>query len=310
MDNAVLAQGMANPVAVHPTNPPIHALHDWYTPCTISLLVCIPKRGTLRFADNETRMKQKNYYEILGLPETASAADIKKTFRSLAKECHPDHHPGDATAEARFKDISEAYEVLGDAEKRRKYDELRRYSTGGQKEGSMSYEEFLRRFGGARSSDDREFTWGFGGSSLDDIFSGLFGGRGARTQQSRQKQRATRGNPFGKPAQPAAQEPQPTGDPFFKRKGSDAYVDIAINIAQALLGSKIRVRTPGGASVHVKIPAGIEPGRVLRVPGMGFTDRGSTGDLYIRTRLLIPTNLTPEQMEAVRRFADAMDMRH
>jgi DnaJ-class molecular chaperone len=274
-------------------------------------------------------MKQKNYYELLGVSETATEPEIKKAFRTLAKECHPDRHPGDAAAEARFKDINEAYEVLGDADKRRKYDELRRYSSGGGQQGSMSYEDFLRRFGGARSADNREFTWGFGGSSLDDIFANLFGGSGARAA-SRQKQRGSRSNPFsggnpfgganpfsggnpfsrGQAKETIPTEPQPTADPFFKRKGDDAYVDITINLAQALLGSKIRVRTPGGASVHVKIAAGIEPGRVLRVPGMGFSDGGRTGDLYIRTKLVIPATLTDEQREAAVRFAEAMGMKH
>jgi curved DNA-binding protein CbpA len=103
-------------------------------------------------------MKQKNYYDILGVPETAVVDEIKAAYRKLAKECHPDRNPGDAAAEARFKDISEAYEVLSDAGKRKKYDELRRYSSSA-KPGEMSFDDFIRRFGGERTGDEREFTW-------------------------------------------------------------------------------------------------------------------------------------------------------
>ncbi|MDT8324159.1 MAG: DnaJ domain-containing protein, partial [Bacteroidota bacterium] len=125
-------------------------------------------------------MQQKNYYEILGVKENASSEEIKKAYRRLAKEYHPDRHQGDAQAEAKFKEIGEAYDVLKDAGRRRKYDELRRYSSG-QAQESMSYEDFMSRFGGQRSGSSEEFTWGFGGDSMDDIFSALFGGaRSAR----------------------------------------------------------------------------------------------------------------------------------
>ncbi|MBL0176237.1 MAG: J domain-containing protein [Ignavibacteria bacterium] len=266
-------------------------------------------------------MKQKNYYETLGVLETASAAEIKAAYRKFAKKYHPDKNPGDATAEARFKDLSEAYEVISDPEKRKRYDELRRISTKGPAEESMSYEEFIRRFGGQErttASAEDDFNWGFDGSSLDDIFSTLFGGRpqsGRRPQPRPQQARAPRrpaprafdarfaGEPEG------SGDPQPTEDPFFKRKGRDAYVDITINIAQATLGSTIRVRTPSGKSVHVKIPAGTQPETVLRVKGMGFRDGTGAGELYIRTHLGVPTALTAEQEHMMRDLALSLNLR-
>lgn len=269
-------------------------------------------------------MKQKNYYEILGVSENASESEIKQAYRKLAKEYHPDRHPGDATAEAKFKELGEAYDVLKDADKRKKYDELRRYGSG-QAQGSMSYEEFMNRFGGQHQSGAEEFTWGFGGDSLDDIFSTLFGGG---TRGSRRKRRTTSypGGGFhfsfsgteplhetpprsGGQASPP-NEPQTTADPFFKRKGADAYVDIPINLAQALLGSTVRVRTPGGKKANVKIRPGTQPEAVLRLRGMGFEDRGRTGDLYIRTHLKLPEELTEAQRKKFATLFKDMGMKY
>jgi DnaJ-class molecular chaperone len=255
-------------------------------------------------------MKQKNYYDILHVPETATEDEIKKAYRKLAKEFHPDRHPGESEAEAKFKEVGEAYEVLKDPEKRRKYDELRRYGSG-QAQGSMSYEDFMSRFGGYqdRSGATEEFNWGFGGG-LEDIFSQLFGGSSSRTR--RPAQRSDRFHfDFGSAhGNRESAEPQATGDSFFKRKGDDAYVDIPINLAQALLGSTIRVRTPQGKKVNVKIAAGTQPEAVLRVRGMGFSDRVRSGDLYIRTHLNIPVNLTEEQKKLAATLLNALGLRH
>lgn len=252
-------------------------------------------------------MEQKNFYDILGVSESASADEIKKAYRRLVKEHHPDRHPGDAGAEARFKELGEAYDVLKDPEKRRKYDELRRYGAG-QAPGSMSYEDFMSRFGGYRSeSGVEEETWGFGGG-LDDIFSQLFGGRHSGTRREsagRESVRRPRSGGFrfdfgggqhaGQAQASPSDEPVPTADSFFKRKGDDAYVDIPVNLAQVMLGSTVRVRTPQGKKVNVRIAAGTQPEAVLRLRGMGFADRGRQGDLYIRTHLRLPEPGDEEQ---------------
>ena len=255
-------------------------------------------------------MEQKNYYDILGVTETAGADEIKQAYRRLAKEHHPDRHAGDAGAEARFKEIGEAYEVLKDAEKRRRYDELRRYGAG-QAQGSMSYEDFMNRFGGYRDEGGRqeEFTWGFGGG-LDDIFAQLFGGSGSGSRRGgRRGFRFDFGGAQGHGSHSAQQEAASTPDAFFKRKGRDAYVDIPINLAQALLGSTIRVRTPQGKKVNVRIAPGTQPETVLRVPGLGFADVGAPGDLYIRTHLRLPADLDAEQKERLEALFRDMGMK-
>ena len=257
-------------------------------------------------------MKQKNYYEILGVSETASESEIKNAYRKLAKTYHPDKNPGDPSAEAKFKEIGEAYETLNDPEKRKRYDELRKYSGRGGSGESMSYEEFMRRFGGQRpspgGSQDSSF-WGFDGSSLDDIFSSLFGGQRARQRTTRRPQQQSYEYRFANDRESNA-EPQPTDDPFFKRKGVDAYADVTINVAQAMLGSTIRVRTPSSQHVHVKIPAGTQPETALRIAGMGFQGDREKGDLYIRIHLRIPAGLTDRQIEKTRELAASLNLRY
>jgi DnaJ-class molecular chaperone len=260
-------------------------------------------------------MKQKNYYDVLQVSENASEEEIKKAYRKLAKEYHPDRHPDNPSAEARFKEIGEAYEVLKDREKRRKYDELRRYGSGSASD-SMSYEEFMNRFGGyQKDTGAGEFNWGFGGG-LEDIFSELFGGAAGRSGRKARRGGRTVHFDFGAPRQGAPRQgaprqgaPQETHDSFFKRNGDDAYVDIPINLAQAMLGSTIRVRTPQGKRVNVKIAPGTQPEAVLRVRGMGFNDRGRAGDLLIRTHLTIPAEMTEKQKKQAASLFRDMGMR-
>jgi molecular chaperone DnaJ len=254
-------------------------------------------------------MQQKDFYKVLGVSEQASESDIKQAFRTLAKEYHPDKKPGDAASEAKFKEISEAYEILHDTEKRRKYDELRRYSSGHNR-GSMSYEDFMSRFGGQASGKSEEYTWGFGGDSMEDIFSTLFGGRKRRPRRGAQQQGGASHFDFTGSQKNRESEQRVAEDPFFKRKGNDAYVDIPINLAQALLGSTIRVRTPQGKKVHVKIPAGTKAEAVLRLRGMGFYERGPAGDLYIRTHLKLPEELSDEQRQEIERVLGGWGMKH
>lgn len=258
-------------------------------------------------------MKQKNYYEILGVLETASESDIKSAYRKLAKKYHPDKNPGDPSAEGKFKEIGEAYETLHDPEKRKKYDELRKYTGPGASADSMSYEEFMRRFGGQRpraNEGQNENTWGFDGSSLDDIFSSLFGGQRTRQRSARRPQQQQAYEYRFDNEREGSAEPQPTDDPFFKRKGADAYADVTINVAQAVLGSTIRVRTPSNQHVHVKIPAGTQPETALRVAGMGFESGRQKGDLYIRIHLRIPSGLTEDQIEKMRELAASLNLRY
>ncbi len=255
-------------------------------------------------------MPTKDYYKALGVAESASAEEIKKAYRDVAKKYHPDKNPGDKSAEEKFKEASEAYDTLSDPEKRAKYDRIRKlgghpgggggYGFGGGGGDEMSYEEFMRRFGtqaqrerygGGAAGGGRGAGRGIGDFSIDDIFGNLFNRR-------------------GKSAQPEPDEPQPTDDPFFKRKGDDAYVELTINLAQALLGSRVRVRTPAGKKVTVTIAPGTESGKLLRVPGMGFPHATAAGDLFIRIHVTMPKNLSEEQREQAKALALALGLKH
>lgn len=250
-------------------------------------------------------MQNKDFYQALGVAEGASAEDIKKAYREIAKKYHPDKNPGNKAAEERFKEASEAYDTLSDPEKRAKYDKLRKLGAGGFGGGAgfgagapgMSYEEFMRQYGTAaqreRYSNKGNGSRGFGDFSIEDLFGNLFGG----SKRSR-------------PAEVETDEPQPTDDPFFKRKGLNAYVDMPINIAQAILGSRVRVRTPSGKKVTVKIAPGTDPEKQLRVPKMGFQGPEGTGDLFIKLHVTVPKNLTPEQREQMEKLAEALGLRY
>jgi molecular chaperone DnaJ len=244
----------------------------------------------------------KDYYQALGVAEGASEEEIKKAYREIAKKFHPDRNPGDKTAEEKFKEASEAYDTLGDREKRAKYDRLRKIGGGGiggfggaaGGESAIDFEEFMRRYGGPNQAGRGQRTKP-GDFSFEDLFGNLFGGKG------REKARAEA---------PTATAPQPTEDPFFKRLGDDAYVDVRINLAQALLGSKIAVRTPQGKRVTLRLKAGLDVEKALRVPGMGYEGAGRRGDLYVRLHLAIPKNLTDEQTEAARKLAEALGLKY
>lgn len=247
-------------------------------------------------------MQGKDYYQVLGVAESATADEIKKAYRKIAKENHPDTNPDDSAAVERFKAATEAYDTLSDPEKRKKYDQLRKLgATGGgfgfgnsgnrrtrtytNDTGSFDddYADFMRQYGTQSQKERHGGSSGGGFGSLEDLFGNLFGGG--------------RGGASSTTAQPQSNEPQPTDDPFFKRKGNDAYVDLNINVAQALLGSKVKVRTPSGKHVTVTIPAGTESGKVLRVSSLGYDSLAGTGDLYITLHLRVLKNLTEDQTE-------------
>lgn len=249
-------------------------------------------------------MASNDYYKALGVPETATLDEIKKAYREIAKKYHPDRNPGDAAAEEKFKAATEAYDTLSDTGKRTKYDQLRRFGgagrfTGGSYGGGteeMTYEEFMRKFGTSaqreRYGSGKTTGRSGGGFSINEMFENLFGGK-------RDTREAV-----------ASDEPQPTDDPFFKRKGNDAYVELTVNLAQAVLGSKVRVRTPSGKKVTVTISPGTDPEKLLRVPKMGYAAGSPEGDLYIRIHVSIPKDLTDEQRELMEQFAAALGLRH
>ncbi|HEX7124091.1 MAG TPA: molecular chaperone DnaJ [Gemmatimonadaceae bacterium] len=375
----------------------------------------------------------RDYYAVLGVSSTASQDEIKKAYRRLARRYHPDANPNDPKAADRFKEISEAYQVLGDAQKRKQYDDMRRLGA------------FGAGFGGARPRGGPAggarpgagpgpgaggFRWqdfdigGLGG--IGDLFSSMFGGaRGAgrgREAERGQTVETTLEVPFrvaatggkvpitlevneecgtckGSGAAPGASvkvcpecngrgvisfgqggfavnRPCPmcmgrgqipsercptcsgsgevrtskrinvtvppgtdTGtkirlkaqggrgasggppgdllitfqvlpDRFYRREGLDLIATVPLNIAQATLGTKIRVTTLGGQRVAIRIPPGTPSGKRFRVRGHGITKDDRKGDLIVETQITVPEKLTEEQERMMREFAEAGGLKY
>ncbi len=216
-------------------------------------------------------MEYKDYYKILGVGQNAGTDEIKKAYRKLAKQYHPDSAKGDRKkAEERFKEISEAYEVLGDAEKRRKYDEMMEQI----KNGGFNPSDFTGFTGsGGNGSGVYTYTWsgGDGGfpDGFSDFFNMFFGGMGASPEEDIFRPRAAsrRG---GK----------------LRLDGEDLEDAIAIGVYEAFSGASRTLRI-GGRTIEVKIPAGIMSGERIKVAGQGMPGRngGKNGDLYLQIRI-------------------------
>src|SRR5439155_113379 len=221
----------------------------------------------------------KDYYQVLGVSETATVDEIKKAFRRLAKQYHPDRNPKAQAAE-RFKEINEAHDVLSDPEKRKKYDQLRRYGA------------FAGR--GAGPGGGGGGAYGNAGVDFDLSDLGSFGGlgkvpsqrcptcngNGEVTVQKRLVITVPPGTDDGTRLRLKGQGTKGKGDVvvvvqvepdrFFRREGAlDLVGVVPINVAQALLGSKVRVKTLDGRRVVLKIPPGTQHGQKFRIPGQG-----------------------------------------
>ena len=361
---------------------------------------------------------EKDYYAALGVSKDASAADIKKSYRKLARKYHPDANQGDATAEERFKEVSEAYDVLSDTAKRKEYDEARAlFGSGG-----------FRMPGGAGGPGGATFDFGDlfggagggGGGGLGDLLGGLFGGRrsgGAGPRRGADVEaevtlsftdaaegatvplqlsgpqvcptcagtgakpgttprvcpactgtgmtmRNQGGFAFSEPCRQcrgrglliddpcatcggsgqaittrtlraripagvadgqrirlkgkgeAGSRGGPAGDllllvhvsghDVFGRKGHNLTLNLPVSFSEAALGATVKVPTLGGPPVSVKIPAGTNSGRTLRVRGKGLHKRdGSNGDLLVTVEVAVPKKLNKEAKEALEAFAAA-----
>jgi DnaJ-class molecular chaperone len=237
-------------------------------------------------------MQPKDYYKILGVSETATADEIKKAYRKIARSSHPDRNPGNPAAEERFKEASEAYEILSDAEKRHKFDAFRRY--GGFAPGGGEAQGFPGGFesmpGGFRvhqnqgEMGDLNFSDLFGedprfASIFEQIFAQM-GPAGASPGGGRSRRgafgaRRPRRSPRNDGAESVA------GDRFFERDGLDVHCTIWLKLEQLERGAKVKVRTPSGKKALVRIPAGFQIGAVLRLPGFGLHEDGRQGDQYV-----------------------------
>jgi len=229
-------------------------------------------------------MQAKDYYKILGVEENVTPEQLKKAFRKIAQQSHPDTHPGDKAAEERFKEASEAYDILSDAEKRQKYDALRRYGFGPAGfEGAPGYGQAQGFPGGYRvrfdtgNLQDFDFADIFAEDSpYSSLFEQLFEQMGGTRTRTRTARRGTRAHPRPETRGNGSRE-----DSFFRPDGIDVHVTIWLKLEQLEKGAKVKVRTPSGKKALVKIPPGTKIGTVLRLPGMGLTDDGRTGDEYV-----------------------------
>jgi curved DNA-binding protein len=220
-------------------------------------------------------VQYKDYYETLGVPRGASDAEIKKSFRKLAREFHPDVAKDKKRAEEKFKEINEAYEVLSDPAKRKKYDELgANWKSGAEFRPPPGHGGFPggQAFRG-QGQGGEDFEFQFGGTGFSDFFEQIFGSR-------------MRGGGGGSRGGFRPQE--------YAERGADIEGDIMVTLEEAMRGSvrEVNVRRPVGRATktetyQVRIPPGVSEGQKLRVAGRGESGSGGgeSGDLYLRVRL-------------------------
>ncbi len=282
---------------------------------------------------------EKDFYKVLGVDKKATPDEIKKKYRSLARDLHPDKNQGDSAREEKFKAVSEAYDILSDSKKRAEYDEARamferggfRAPTGGQYQGG-------------------DFSDIFGGGNPQDIFANLFGGgrRGPRKGSDLQTESTitfkesvygttldlklnTDGNG---PQNISARVPAGVNDgakirvkgkgapgeggagdlfiqlhvkphPIFSRKGEHLTLTLPVTFAEAALGADLKVPTLSGDDVTVRLAPGTPTGRVLRVKGRGIKKGAITGDLLITIEVQVPRRVEGKAEEAIKAFAQA-----
>ncbi len=205
----------------------------------------------------------KDFYRILGVDKSVSDAELKKAYRKLARQYHPDSNQGDAKAEGRFKEISEAYSVLSDAEQRREYDQIRamgsgaRFTAGGSGSQGGGFEDvFGGLFNGGGGARQR-------GGNFDDLLGGLFGGNQP-------------GGGFGQPSGGFRGFGGPT-------PGRDITANTTIDFVTATQGDTVRLQAADGKPITVRIPAGVSDGQKIKLRGRGepSPDGGEAGDLVL-----------------------------
>ena len=289
---------------------------------------------------------KRDYYEVLGVPKTASDDEIKSAYRKLAKKYHPDLNPGDKAAEEKFKEVGEAYEILSDKDKRARYDQFGHAGVdpnygagagggfgggfgGGVDLGDLFGDLFGGGFGGQpqpRKGQDMNVTLNV---TFDEAFNGtekritvrIPGKSESDTHTVKVPAGAVDGGRVRLKGQGALGENGgPAGDllittkidehPYFGRDKADVTVTLPVTVAEAALGASIVVPTPDGKKIKVKVPAGTQDGKVLTIKGKGAPDvknKGQFGNLKIRVAVEVPTEMNEAQTKAMEDFQAATD---
>jgi DnaJ-class molecular chaperone len=278
-----------------------------------------------------------DYYDTLGIKRDASEDEIKKAYRKLARQYHPDRNPGDKQAEAKFKEVQVAYDVLSDKKKRAQYDQFGAEGPpGGFPGGGPGGTTFRWETGDGMNIDPNEifsqiFGGGFGGAPPR----GRRGGRARRPQPAEDMetevsipfQTAALGGSIdlrvgdrelgvkipagiedGKKLRLAGQAPG-GGDlwvtirvqphPYFRREGNNLILEVPLSLPEAVLGTKVDVPTLDGTRLTVKVPPGASSGTRLRLRGKGING----GDQFIETKVVVPVPANDRSRELIEEFA-------
>ena len=280
---------------------------------------------------------EKDFYKILGVSKDVSDAELKKVYRKLAREFHPDSNQGNPKAEARFKEISEAYSVLSDKDQRAEYDQMRAMGSGPRFTGGQGFQGGGAGFPGGAAGFEDVFSNLFGGG-------GGFGGFGGPQRGADMTHRATidfidsikgttlklnfdRGGqvqvkiPAGiqdgqKVKVRGKGQPSPNGGepgdllvsvhvkphPVFIRDGINLRVTVPVTFVEASIGATIQVPTLGGEPVKLKVAPGTPNGRVLRVKGKGVESSKGTGDLLATVEIAVPSHLSEKAKKKLEEF--------
>ena len=227
-----------------------------------------------------------DYYKILGVDKSIDQKDVKKAYLKRAKQFHPDLHPDDPKAKAKFQALNEAYDVIGDPEKRRKYDQYgeqwRQADTFGANGG----------FGGSGGNPFGGFDFSSfsGGGGFSDFFEQLFGGKGSRGRGFSGFQGFAGNGGF-------------SGNAGQRTNSGEMNATVSIDLYTALLGGEVMITLSNGSKVKMKIKPETQPGTKVRLRGKGY-DRGdgTFGDLIITYQVKLPTNLTDRQKDLLRQM--------
>ena len=220
----------------------------------------------------------KDFYSVLGVSKDASPEDVKKAYRKLARTYHPDQNPGDAAAEKKFKDITEANSVLSDPEEREQYDAIRamgsgaRFTAGGPAGGTggAGFEDIFGDLFNGGGGGRRRYTTSSGGG-FEDLFAQFGGAQGGDT-------RFSTGGGFGGQGGFGGYQAPPT-------KGEDIHTTTTIPLRSAYHGTTVKLRRGNGQTTTVRVPKGVKDGQRLKIAGKGHTGPGGNGDLFVTVKV-------------------------